>query len=49
MNPIFAINTNGTWTSLYYFIGFGDGWGPKAGLVQGTDGYFYGTTYLAAC
>jgi uncharacterized repeat protein (TIGR03803 family) len=40
---VFRINTNGVLTSLYSFSGGNDGWGP-AGLVQGSDGYFYGTT-----
>ena len=34
-----------TLTNLYSFTG-GDGSTPKAGLVQGCDGYFYGTTYI---
>jgi uncharacterized repeat protein (TIGR03803 family) len=31
-------------TSLYSFTGTNDGSGPLAGLVQDSDGYFYGTT-----
>jgi uncharacterized repeat protein (TIGR03803 family) len=30
---------------LYSFTGFNDGGNPAAGLVQASDGYFYGTTY----
>ncbi len=30
-------------TALYSFNG-SDGWGPEAGLIQATDGNFYGTT-----
>jgi len=43
---VFRINTNGEVTSLYSFSGGSDGWTPEAGLVQGADGYFYGTTVL---
>ncbi len=32
------------WTTLYTFGG-SDGFNPYAGLVQGSDGNFYGTTY----
>jgi uncharacterized repeat protein (TIGR03803 family) len=47
---VFKISANGVLTSLYDFgsITNGndplDGANPQAGLVQGTDGYFYGTT-----
>ena len=41
---VFKISTNGTLTSLYSFIGNHDGAVPQAGLVQGSDGNFYGTT-----
>ena len=41
---VFKISTNGTLTSLYSFSGGDDGANPGAGLVQGSDGYFYGTT-----
>jgi uncharacterized repeat protein (TIGR03803 family) len=36
----------GMLTTLYSFAGFPDGQGPVAGLIQATDGKFYGTTYL---
>jgi uncharacterized repeat protein (TIGR03803 family) len=39
---VFKINPSGAFTSLYSFNGI-DGEGP-VGLVQGSDGYFYGTT-----
>ena len=41
---VFQISTNGALTSLYSFTGGNDGWSPRAALVQGNDGYFYGTT-----
>jgi len=48
---VFCVTTNGTLTNLYSFgtltDGDGDpldGAGPVAGLVQGADGAFYGTT-----
>ena len=42
---VFKISTNGVLTSLYSFTGTNDGANPQAGLVQGSDGNFYGTTY----
>jgi uncharacterized repeat protein (TIGR03803 family) len=49
---VFRISTNGSLTSLHSFGSIQDdyydetvkGANPQAGLVQGTDGYFYGTT-----
>jgi uncharacterized repeat protein (TIGR03803 family) len=43
---IFKLTTNGTFTSLYSFTGTNDGGNPYAGLVQGPDGNFYGTTFF---
>ncbi len=40
---LFRITPAGTLTTLHKFNG-ADGWGPYGGLVQGTDGSFYGTT-----
>src|SRR5208282_1003001 len=42
---IFQITTDGTFTIPWSFTGASDGSGPEAGLVQGSDGNFYGTTY----
>ena len=44
LGNVFQISTNGAYTSLYSFTGGNDGANPVAGLVQGSDGYFYGTT-----
>ena len=42
---VFRISPGGTYTNLYVFVGPpNDGAGPAAGLVQGRDGNFYGTT-----
>jgi len=46
---VFEITPGGTLTTLYRFClqsGCTDGAAPDAGLVQGTDGDFYGTTNL---
>jgi uncharacterized repeat protein (TIGR03803 family) len=40
---VFRMTTNGTLTSLFSFAGT-NGAQPTAGLVQGSDGSFYGTT-----
>jgi uncharacterized repeat protein (TIGR03803 family) len=45
---VFTISPTGTLTTLYNFCsqsGCTDGDGPVAGLVQDTNGNFYGTTY----
>jgi uncharacterized repeat protein (TIGR03803 family) len=45
---VFTITPDGTLTYLYNFCSQGnclDGDAPVAGLVQATDGNFYGTTY----
>ena len=43
---VFRISPSGSYTSLYSFAGYlnEDGGDPQAGLVQGSDGNFYGTT-----
>jgi uncharacterized repeat protein (TIGR03803 family) len=43
---IFKLTTNGNFTSLYSFTGTNDGANPYAGLLQGSDGNFYGTTFF---
>ena len=43
---VFAITSAGMLTTLYSFTGGTNGTTPKAGLVQGSDGFFYGTTFL---
>jgi len=40
---VFKIHTNGVLAGVYLFAGT-NGANPLAGLVQGSDGYFYGTT-----
>jgi uncharacterized repeat protein (TIGR03803 family) len=42
---VFKLTPQGTVTTLYQFNGTNDGFVVYAGLVQGTDGNFYGTTY----
>jgi uncharacterized repeat protein (TIGR03803 family) len=43
----FKISPSGAFTNLYEFSGGGgpNGRGPQCGLVQGSDGNFYGTTF----
>jgi len=41
---VFKISSSGTLTTIYNFSGGADGGGPLAKLVQGSDGWFYGTT-----
>jgi len=45
---VFKITPSGTFTTLYSFCvtSCSDGFGPWAGLIQGSDGNFYGTTLL---
>jgi uncharacterized repeat protein (TIGR03803 family) len=43
---LFRITTNGTMTILDQFnVGLLDGINPHAGMIQGSDGNYYGTTY----
>jgi uncharacterized repeat protein (TIGR03803 family) len=41
----FRVTTNGALTTLYSFLNGADGGHVAAGLLQATDGYFYGATY----
>ena len=40
----FRLNADGSYTLLYVFTGNDDGGSPSRGVVQGTDGAFYGVT-----
>ena len=40
---VFKVSTTGGSTPLHYFTG-GDGANPQAGIVQGSDSNYYGTT-----
>jgi uncharacterized repeat protein (TIGR03803 family) len=44
LGTVFKITPSGIETVLYSFAGGGDGANPEAGLIQGSDGNFYGTT-----
>jgi uncharacterized repeat protein (TIGR03803 family) len=41
---VFKLTPSGTLTTLYSFTGEVDGASPSAGLIQGSEGNFYGTT-----
>jgi len=46
LGTVFRISPSGSLTNLYSFSGYpSDGSHPEGGLVQGSDGNFYGTTY----
>src|SRR5258707_1173201 len=42
---VFQLTPSGGLNVLYAFTGGADGGYPSAGVIQGTDGNFYGTTY----
>jgi uncharacterized protein (TIGR03437 family) len=44
---VFKITPSGALTTLFNFNPSADGQQPLAGLLQGTDGDFYGTTFLS--
>jgi len=47
LGTVFKIDSAGNLTTLHSFSGFpNDGATPTAGLIQGSDGTFYGTTAL---
>ncbi len=41
---VFQMDSSGKVNTLYSFSGSSDGLSPEGGLIQATDGYFYGTT-----
>src|SRR5271166_2184765 len=43
---VFKLTSSGTLTVLHSFTGQSDGAEPYAGLIQATDGTFYGTTNI---
>ena len=45
LGAVFKVTPSGTETLLYSFAGGSDGQHPYAGVIQGSDGNFYGTTY----
>jgi uncharacterized repeat protein (TIGR03803 family) len=45
LGTVFRVTPSGTETVLYSFAGGSDGEHPYAGVIQGSDGNFYGTTY----
>jgi uncharacterized repeat protein (TIGR03803 family) len=46
LGNVFQLTPGGQFNVLYSFTGGSDGGFPYAGLVQGSDGNLYGTTYL---
>jgi uncharacterized repeat protein (TIGR03803 family) len=42
---VFKVSAAGDYSVLYSFTGGADGANPAAGLIQGSDGHLYGTTY----
>ena len=47
LGTVFRISTNGTYSTLHSFTNGLDGSSPQAGLVQASDGNFYGTAHDA--
>jgi uncharacterized repeat protein (TIGR01451 family) len=43
---VFKLTPQGQLTVLHTFVGFANGADPESGLVEGPDGYLYGTTFL---
>ena len=44
VGTVFEVTSNGVLTTLYSFTGGNDGAEPEAGLIEGTNGIFYGMT-----
>src|SRR5437879_6074660 len=45
---VFAVSPQGAFTNLYTFTGGGDGGGPFAAVVEGSDTNFFGVTSSTA-
>jgi len=46
VGTVFKLNRDGSaYTVLHFFTGGADGYGPYAGLMEGSDGGLYGTTF----
>ena len=45
LGTVFSITGAGILSNVYNFGGSSDGEKPEAGLIQGSDGFLYGTTY----
>ncbi len=45
LGTVFSITGAGVLSNVYNFGGSSDGKNPEAGLIQGSDGFLYGTTY----
>jgi uncharacterized repeat protein (TIGR03803 family) len=45
LGTVFKMTADGTLTTLHAFAGGADGSHPYAALLQGSDGFFYGTTF----
>jgi uncharacterized repeat protein (TIGR03803 family) len=46
VGSVFRLGLDGSFTNIYCFAGTTNGSNPSSPLVQGTDGYLYGTTSL---
>jgi uncharacterized repeat protein (TIGR03803 family) len=44
VGTVFKVTSTGSEAVLYSFLGGSEGGAPQGGLIQGTDGHFYGTT-----
>ena len=48
LGTVFKLSADGSFLSLIHSFNDGDGVNPHAGLVRGSDGAFYGTTFTGA-